>query len=287
MYKKQKKSLYRRNKAAMNDCIMIDNLVVFANHGVLKEEKTMGQKFVISLRLYADLYPAAISDDLSKALNYAEICAFVTEFTQRNRCALIESAAVNIADALLRKYSSLLRVEIILKKPWAPIGLPLDQAAVHLTRIRHRAYIGAGSNIGDKKAYLDFAVNELKSDRNCIVNKVSSYIVTAPVGGVEQDDFLNACFEIDTIYSPHELLDKLHEIENKAGRTREIHWGPRTLDLDILLYDEIMYHDDTLTIPHPLMHERAFVLQPLTEIAPHAKNPVIGECAVRMLERIK
>lgn len=266
---------------------MIDNLVVFANHGVYKEEKAMGQRFVISMKLYADLYPAAKSDDISKALDYAEICSFVTEFTQTHRCCLIESAAVNIADALLIRYPAIDRVEITLKKPWAPIGLPLDQAAVHLTRSRHRAYIGIGSNLGDKKGYLDFALRSLKEDENCIVRKVSDYIVTEPVGGVEQDDFLNGCIELDTLYTPHELLDRLHEIENVAGRTREIHWGPRTLDLDILLYDNEMIHDETLTIPHPEMHKRAFVLEPLAEIAPFAKNPALNECAAILLERIR
>lgn len=270
----------------MNDCIMIDDLVVFANHGVYKEEKTMGQRFVITLRLFADLYPAARSDDLTRSLNYAEVCSFVTEFTQTNRCALIEAAAVNIADALLKKYEMLNSVEITLKKPWAPIGLPLEQAAVHLTRSRHRAYIGTGSNLGEKKGYLDFAVRSLSEDENCIVRKVSDYIVTEPVGGVEQDDFLNGCIELDTLYDPHELLDKLHDIENAAGRTREIHWGPRTLDLDILLYDDIMMHDDTLTIPHPEMHKREFVLEPLSQIAPFAKNPALGEHAAALLEKL-
>ncbi|HIU58242.1 MAG TPA: 2-amino-4-hydroxy-6-hydroxymethyldihydropteridine diphosphokinase [Candidatus Ornithomonoglobus merdipullorum] len=271
----------------MDDCIMIDNLVVFANHGVYKEEKTMGQRFVISMKLYADLYPAAKSDDLTKALNYAEICSFVTKFTQTHRCCLIEAAAVNIADALLKGYPAIDRVEITLKKPWAPIGLPLDQAAVHLTRSRHRAYIGIGSNLGDKKGYLDLAVRSLDEDENCIVRRVSDYIVTKPVGEVEQDDFLNGCIELDTLYTPHELLDRLHEIENAAGRTRDIHWGPRTLDLDILLYDSEMIHDETLTIPHPEMHKRTFVLEPLSQIAPFAKNPVLNKCAATLLERIK
>lgn len=270
----------------MDDCIMIDNLVVFANHGVYKEEKKMGQRFVISMKLYADLYPAAKSDDLTKALNYAEICSFVTDFTQTNRCSLIEAAAVDIANALLKKYDSIRSVEITLKKPWAPIGLPLDQAAVHLTRSRHRAYIGIGSNLGDKKGYLDFAVRALTEDENCIVQKVSSYIVTEPVGDVEQDDFLNGCVELDTLYTAHELLDKIHEIENAAGRKREIHWGPRTLDLDILLYDKEMIHDSTLTVPHPEMSKRRFVLEPLSEIAPFAFDPVNGACAVSLLERL-
>lgn len=271
----------------MDDCIIIDDLVVFANHGVFKEEKVMGQRFVISMKLCYDLYPAASSDDINKALNYAEICSFVTEFTRSNRCCLIEAAAADIADALLKKYSILTKAEITLKKPWAPIGLPLDRVAVHITRSRRRAYIGIGSNMGDKKAYLDFAVKKLSEDESCIVRKVAAYITTKPVGDVEQDDFLNSCIELDTLYSPHELLGKLHEIENAAGRTREIHWGPRTLDLDILLYGCETIHDEYLTIPHPQMTKRRFVLEPLAEIAPFAYDPVSGEYAVTLFERIK
>lgn len=271
----------------MNDCIIIDNLTAFANHGVLPEEKTMGQKFLISLKLYMDIYPAAKNDDITKSVDYAEVCAFITEFTKKNRCRLIEAAAVSIADELLMRYTSITSVEITLKKPWAPIGLPVDQVAVNIVRSRHRAYIGIGSNLGDKRAYLDKAVDSLRDDRRCRVLRVSKFITTKPVGPVEQDDFLNGCIEIDTLYSPHELLDLLHEIENKAGRERIIHWGPRTLDLDILLYDSIMLHDDTLTIPHPEMRNREFVLAPLAEIAPFAIDPVTGKCAAALLEGLK
>ena len=270
----------------MNDFIFIDNLVVFANHGVLDEEKTMGQKFVISIKLYTDISIPARTDDITKALNYAEVCSFVTEFTKNNRCKLIETAASDIAEALLIRYPSADGVEIMLKKPWAPIGLPLDKVAVSVTRARHTAYIGIGSNMGDTKAYLDFAVSELKRDECCSCINVSDYIVTKPVGGVEQDDFLNGVIELKTIYSPQALLDRLHEIENDAGRTRTVHWGPRTLDLDILLYDDCIIHTDTLTIPHPEMTSREFVLAPLCEIAPYAYHPVAKEYAVTLLRRI-
>lgn len=270
-----------------NDCIIIDDLTAFANHGVLPEEKTMGQKFLISLKLYMDIYPAAKNDDISKSVDYAEVCAFITEFTKKNRCKLIEAAAVSIADELLIRYERISSVEITLKKPWAPIGLPVDQVAVCAKRSRHRAYIGIGSNLGDKKAYLDRAVKAIDSDRRCTVRRVSDFIVTKPVGPVEQDDFLNGCIEVDTLYSPHELLDFLHIIENDAGRKRLIHWGPRTLDLDILLYDSIMLHDDDLTIPHPEMRNRGFVLEPLSEIAPFVKDPVTGECVIALYERLK
>lgn len=270
-----------------SDFIMIDDLVIFANHGVLPEEKTMGQKFVVSMKLFMDMREAAAADDINKAVNYAEVCSFVTEFTKANRSKLIESAAQNIAEALLIKYPTISGIEITLKKPWAPIGLPLERVAVNLRRDRHRAYIGIGSNIGDKKAYLDFAVSRLRENEKCRIERISSFITTAPVGGVEQDDFLNGCIAIDTILSPHELLDLLHDIENEAGRTREIHWGPRTLDLDILLYDEIVMHDETLTIPHPEMHKREFVLVPLSEIAPYAYNPVTNRRAAEMLTKLR
>lgn len=270
----------------MNDFIFIDNLVVFANHGVLDEEKTMGQKFVISIKLYTDISIPARTDDITKALNYAEVCSFVTEFTKNNRCKLIETAASDIAEALLIRYPSADGVEIMLKKPWAPIGLPLDKVAVSVTRTRHKAYIGIGSNMGDTKAYLDFAVSELKRDERCCCINVSDYIVTKPVGGVEQDDFLNGVIELKTIYSPQALLDRLHEIENDAGRTRTVHWGPRTLDLDILLYDDCVIHTDTLTIPHPEMTAREFVLAPLCELAPYAYHPIEKEYAVTLLRRV-
>lgn len=265
------------------DCIEIDNLVVFANHGVLPEEKAMGQKFIISMKLYTNMEKAADTDDIADAVNYAEVCAFVTEFTKTNRCKLIEAAADNIARALLMTYPMLDGVEIVLKKPWAPIGLPLDSVAVKICRRRERAYLGIGSNIGDKAKYLDFAVQSIKGNDACTVRKVSEYIVTKPVGGVEQDDFLNACIEIDTVLTPYELLEFIHKIENNAGRTREIHWGPRTLDIDILLYGDTVMNNDMLTIPHIQMHKREFVLKPLAEIAPYAYHPVMKEYVINLL----
>lgn len=271
----------------MNDYIEINNLVVFANHGVMKEEKALGQKFLISVRLYYDMSAAARDDDINKAVNYAEVCSFVTEFTKNNRCRLIEAAAKNIADSLLICYPSLNRVDITVKKPWAPIGLPLEDVAVNISRRRNTAYIGIGSNMGDKKAYLDYAVSYLQNSDVCDVRRVSEYIVTEPYGGVAQDDFLNGCIEISTILSPQELLDLLHEIENSAGRTRDVHWGPRTLDLDILLFGNTIMDTDTLTIPHPEIAKRGFVLAPLSEIAPYAYNPIMKDYAVNMLAKLR
>ncbi|MDE7403791.1 MAG: 2-amino-4-hydroxy-6-hydroxymethyldihydropteridine diphosphokinase, partial [Lachnospiraceae bacterium] len=102
-------------------------------------------------------------------------------------------------------------------------------------------------------------------------------IATAPYGGVEQDDFLNAAIELKTLLTPYELLSFLHELEAKAGRERKVHWGPRTLDLDILFYQDFLSNDPVLTVPHPDMENRQFVLEPLNELCPWYFNPVTGK----------
>ena len=271
----------------MNDYIEIDNLVVFANHGVFHEEKVMGQRFMISLKLYSDISVAANTDDITQSINYGEVCGFVIDFTKTHRAKLIEKAAQDIAYALLDKYSLLQKVEVQVKKPWAPIGLPLDNVLVNVTRGRVISYIGIGSNIGDKKGYLDFAVKSLENNPQCKVLKVSDYIETEPVGEVEQDKFLNGCIKLETVLPPADLLGLLNEIENSAGRTREVHWGPRTLDMDILLYGDAVMDTQNLTIPHREMAKRAFVLEPLCEIAPYAYHPVKRKYACELLEDLK
>ena len=118
------------------------------------------------------------------------------------------------------------------------------------------------------------------------MEKLSSYLVTKPYGGVEQDDFLNACLMLKTLLSPEELLARLHEIEQAAHRERIIHWGPRTLDLDILLYDDLILETEDLVIPHPGMHLRDFVLKPLREIAPNKRHPIFQKTVAQMEEEL-
>ena len=119
------------------------------------------------------------------------------------------------------------------------------------------------------------------------VEKVSSYLVTEPYGGVEQDDFLNACLCLKTFLSPSELLARLHEIEAAAHRERIVRWGPRTLDLDILMYDDLVMETEDLIIPHVEMHLREFVLRPLSEIAPGKRHPVYGKTVTELLRELE
>ena len=268
------------------DEIHVENLEVFARHGVFPEENRLGQKFLISLTLFTDTRPAGTADCLTQSIHYGEVSAFLTDYMHEHTYQLIEAAAEHMAEELLLRWPLLKGVTLELKKPWAPVGLPLETVSVKITRFWHTAYIALGSNLGDKKAYLDGAVEALDQVRGCRVKRVSSYLVTAPYGGVEQDDFLNGCLELETFLPPHELLDRLHDIEQAAHRERLVHWGPRTLDLDILLYDDLVMDDEDLIIPHAEMHLRDFVLRPLREIAPHRRHPVLGETVESLARKI-
>ena len=138
------------------------------------------------------------------------------------------------------------------------------------------AYIALGSNLGDRRDYLDRTLQALQEHPRIEVTQVSSYHETAPVGGPPgQSDFLNAAAELKTDLSPRELLDALLEIERSLGRVRREWHGPRTIDLDLLLYQDLVLREPGLTIPHPAMHERSFVLKPLAEIAPKAIHPLL------------
>lgn len=259
------------------DKIIISDLEVYCNHGVLKEENVLGQKFLVSAELDVDLRKAGVTDEIALSIDYAKVCKVINIYLKENTFKLIESAAENLALVLFANFETLSGVKITLKKPWAPIGLPLDYVAVSIERRWHTVYIGLGSNMGDKLLYLENAVEAIKQDVSCRLLKISDIIQTEPYGPVEQDDFLNGCIMIETLYTPSELLSFLHRLEQAANRTREIHWGPRTLDLDILLYDDLVTTEGELVIPHPEMHKRAFVLEPLKQIAPNVVHPLLNQ----------
>ncbi|CUX43114.1 2-amino-4-hydroxy-6-hydroxymethyldihydropteridine diphosphokinase [Clostridium sp. C105KSO13] len=265
------------------DRINIENLEVFANHGVFPEENVLGQKFLVSVTLYTNTRHAGQTDDLKASIHYGEVSRFITDYMKKHTYKLIERAAESLAEALLLGTKHLEKVELELKKPWAPVGLPVEYVSVKIIRQWHTAYVALGSNMGDKQKYLEDAVKALHEARGCYVTKTSSWLVTPPYGRIQQDDFLNGCLELKTLLSPEELLGTLHKIEQDAGRERTIHWGPRTLDLDILFYDDLILGTDTLCIPHADLQNRDFVLRPLEEIAPYKHHPGNGKTVREML----
>lgn len=251
------------------DNIFIENLEVFAKHGIFEEEVNLGQKFLISVRMYFDASSAGKEDDLTKSVDYARVCSDITKWMKTNSCRLIETVAERLAEKLLLEHDIVRIVEVTVKKPWAPIGLPLECVSISVERKWHTVFLSIGSNMGDREKYLKGGIDRLGSDEKVRILRVSSFIETKPYGKTDQDDFLNGAVKLETILTPHELLDLIHRVEAEAGRERKEHWGPRTLDMDILFYDDLEMDDEDLVIPHPDMKNRDFVLKPLGEIAPN------------------
>lgn len=264
--------------------IRIDNLEIFANHGVLSEENVLGQKFIISTVLDLDIAEAAREDNIEKSVNYADVCQTIERYNKENRYNLIESVADALAIELLKEFPLLKAAQIEVKKPNPPIHMHFGYVSVATERRWNEAFISFGSNIGNREEYILNAIKAIEEDKMCRIKNISSFLETEPYGNVDQESFLNGCMQISTLYTPHELLGCLQKIELDNNRERKVHWGPRTLDLDILLYEDIVISSENLIIPHPDMTNRRFVLEPLCEIAPYAVHPIENTTAIDLLK---
>jgi len=149
------------------------------------------------------------------------------------------------------------------------------------------AFVGLGSNLGERETLIRLALDDIARLPETRLTRVSSLYDTEPVGEVEQSNFLNAVAQIDTGLAPRQLLWNLQLVERRLGRTRTRRWGPRTIDLDLLLFGDVIVDEPDLKIPHPELTRRAFVLVPLTELDPLRTHPVTGETLVAQLSRLE
>lgn len=271
----------------MSDRIRIRGLEVFANHGVYEEETKLGQKFLVDVSLHLDTRKAGFSDDIHDSVDYGSVCHFITKYMKEHTFRLLEAVAEQLAGELLLQLPQVGRVDLEIRKPWAPIGLPLTEVAVSVSRGWHTVYLSVGSNLGDRAGYLRFAYDRLSSIPYIRDVRISSLYETAPYGVTEQPPFLNAAVSLGTLYTPCELLDLLHAVEAEAGRERKVHWGPRTLDLDVLFYDDCVLEQKDLVVPHPDMANRMFVLEPLAELCPGKVHPVLGKTVLQMRQELQ
>lgn len=269
------------------DRIEIKDLECYCHHGVLKEETVLGQKFLVSVTLFVDTKRAGTEDDLLYSVNYAEAAHFIHDIMKDNEFQLIEAAAEKIASEILLKYKRVEEIEVCIKKPWAPILLPMDTVSVCIRRKWNLVYVGVGSNIGNRRKYIDDAFAGIRNDRYCKKAYMSSIIDTEPYGYTEQANFLNGVICFETLYTADELLDFLHRLEDEGERKREIHWGPRTIDLDILFFGNEIIQKEHLIIPHKELHLRRFVLEPLQEIAPYLMHPVFDKTVAQLFLELK
>lgn len=266
------------------DCIKVVDLEVYAHHGVLEEEKKVGQYFYVSFDVYFDFSKAAASDNLTMSISYADMCMVVKAYMTSRVYDLIETVAEGIARELLMTYPQVREVRVLLKKPSAPIGEKVAYPAIEIRRGWHNVCLSVGSNIGERHETIKSAIELIGKHQSIRVLKESILIETDPWGGVEQGPYINGAIELETLMNPKELMGYLLGVESQHGRTRDVHWGARTLDLDILLYDDVISDDAYVVLPHPYMTKRRFVLEPLCEIAPFKVHPIYNKRIIELLE---
>ena len=269
------------------DEIIIENLQVYAHHGVYREENENGQNFYVNAVLYTNTAKAGKDDNLELTTDYGKVCQLIHKLIYKNVYNLIETVAEKTAEAVLMEFPLVEGITLEIRKPEAPIGYEFQSVSVKITRVWHMTCLAVGSNVGDKQKNIEDAIAAIAHDEKCRLVKASDIVRSTAYGGVEQEEFLNGAVMVKTLYTPEELLKKLHEIEQAAGRKRDIHWGPRTLDLDIIFYDDLIMHTDDLVIPHVDMQNRDFVLKPLSQLVPYVVHPLLGKTVQQLYEELQ
>lgn len=255
------------------DHILIDDLRVLTIIGALPHERELAQPLRIDLRLGVDLHNAGRSDELSETVHYGLVCERVVAMARESKDILLERLAAKVADAVL-EFDLVETVDVTLTKlrPPVPEAVGTTSVVIHRSRAEaaappleeHEVIVALGSNLGDRMGYLRFAVQELGN-----VVAMSQVFETEPVGGPDdQGAYLNMVVKVQTSLDPYAFIRRCQRIEANALRQRIVRWGPRTLDVDMLFYDDISIDSERLTVPHPRINERRFVLTPLSEIAP-------------------
>lgn len=300
--------------------IFLEGLSFKGYHGVLPEERKRGQQFLVDVELVLPDFLWPGEDDLRETVDYSAVYQTVKMAVEGEAVNLLETLGERVAAALFARYPA---EEVILsiRKPEAPLGEEKGRAGVRLKVQRRewearesqknkaraslkegpgreakekdrgqaeqvRAYIGLGSNLGDKRAFLRQALGLLAVHPRVCLEKVSSFYETRPVGVSPELPFINAVAEISTSLSAEELLALLRKIEEELGRSRPYPGAPRTIDLDLLLYGEEQIALPHLVVPHPRLPERDFVLAPLLEIAPEVRLPS-GKTAKELLAELQ
>ncbi len=254
------------------DRIEISGLRVMTVIGVLPHEREVAQPLQIDLSLHVDLHDAGYSDELADTANYGAVTEAVATLARESKDWLLERLAQKVAETVLT-FDRVEAVDVVVTKLRPPIPEDVQASAVRLHRTRrqmnvpprevHRAVVALGSNLGDRVGYLRSAIDQLAPVAQ------SQVYETDPVGGPDaQGAYLNMVAVVETGLDPYAFIRRLQRIEAEAGRQRVIHWGPRTLDLDLLFYDDATIVSEELIVPHPRYAERRFVLAPLSEVAP-------------------
>lgn len=249
------------------DKIVLSNLEFYGYHGYFPEENVLGQRFKVTIEAYGELSLAHTSGDLDDSVSYVDIFDVVKEVFYSKKYKILEQLGYDIGKAIIDRFFRIKSVQVLVMKPEVPIPVTCDYFGIQQEIKRETiAYLGLGSNLGDREGYLNSAIQQLDFHKEIEVTKTSKVYETDPFGYEDQGMFLNMVVEVKTSLSPRALLKYCNHIESNLLRQRDVKWGPRTIDVDILTYDDYTSDEEILTLPHPGVTQRAFVLLPLKDV---------------------
>ncbi len=248
--------------------ISVKGLEISACHGVLDFEKTTPQPFVFDIDMTVECDDGAREDDIAKTVDYSAVCALIESVAKQKVRNLIENLARDCAFAILKNFGRVTDVSVTVGKPQAPMECKFSCVYATFCAKRRDVVLSLGSSVGDRRAVLQSAIQKLSSLEGVSIKKVSSFIETAPLGGVAKNNFINCAVVAQCFLSARELLGDIHEIESSLGRQRLRRWDDRTADIDIIFFGDEIIAEEGLAVPHPHYAERDFVIQPLKEICP-------------------
>lgn len=262
--------------------IIIKNLNLFGYHGVRECEKKDGQNFCFNIEILLNKNSFLNGDDLENTINYSEVIRLVKKINSSNKFNLLETFSQTIAEDIMKMSPLVEKVTVKIEKTSPPIKENLESVGVEYVlngkresknkfkKVETDVYLSLGSNVGDRENNLRKAVDLISSNPNINVVKVSSIYETEPMYFKDQDYFYNIILQARVCgeLTPFEIIGFLKGIEYGFGRRTRNKCGPRIIDIDLLYYGEMVIESDFLTIPHPRIEERKFVLVPLSEIAP-------------------
>lgn len=257
--------------------IRITKLEVFANHGVFTEENKLGQKFIVDLEIGFNTQVAGYSDQVEDSVHYGEAIEVVVRALTNKTFNLIESCVEEINQQLYLTFPTIETLDVQVSKPWAPLKQHLESVSIQSSLTKNICYISMGANMGNCDQTFNNAIEKINLLPLTKVIAESPRIVTKAYGKEDQDDFLNSVIKIETMLLADTLLTYLNQIEADLGRVRIEKWGPRIIDLDIIIFGDLVINSERLIIPHPESHLRKFVIEPLLELNPYAIHPLTNK----------
>ena len=271
----------------MGYIVRIKDLSVYAYNGVNPEEQALGQIFLISAELHTDMNDIISDDDIEHTVNYSSVSKFIYKWMTEHSFQLIERVAYHLCREILLRFQGVKAVTLEVKKPNAPIrGMHFDYVSVQKEMAWHEVYLSLGSNNDNARDILGQALKAVKTHPDFRGVVCSDEISTPAYGEGYDGIFLNSAVKAETLLSPEKLHQTIRAIEAGLGRDRENEGGIRTIDIDVLLYDDLVASSLDYVLPYPDFENRDYTIIPMCEIAPHVYHPILKKTMKKLREEL-